>query len=73
MKKLLLGSLLLVGLMSVASAVTKYECSRYVNGKYEGKTNVRADSKAEAEQKAWQKYQELGKKVHDIKCSPSLI
>jgi len=73
MKKLLLGSLLLVGLMSVASAVTKYECSRYVNGKYEGKTNVRADSKAEAEQKAWQKYQELGKKVHDVQCTAALI
>ena len=78
MKKLLLGSVLLIGLMSVVSAKS-YECKRYVNGKYEGFLKVRADSKSEAVNKALEKYRKLNRglftnlKVDDIKCERSMF
>ena len=36
-------------LSSVVDASTKYECNRYVNGKYGGYIKIVADSKKEAE------------------------
>ena len=78
MKKLLLGSVLLVGLMSVTSAKS-YECKRYVNGKYAGFVKVHADSKSEAVNKAFEKYRKLNEgpftnmKVDSIKCEISIF
>jgi len=59
-----------LGMMSVAAnAALKYECNRYVGGEYKGYTYVVANNKAEAEQKAYQKFKyDLGKKVDYVKC-----
>ena len=74
MKKLLLGSVLLVGLMSVSSAKT-YECHRYLNGKPTGgHVKVDANSKSEAYDKAMEKYRKMhsgfggGFKADYVKC-----
>jgi len=74
MKKLLLGSVLLVGLMSVASA-DKYECHRYKNGKSTGgHVTVYANSKSEAYDKAMEKYRKMhsglggGFKADSVRC-----
>ena len=72
-KKLLLGSVLLISVMGVLNAKS-YECNRYVNGKYEGFVKVHADSKSEAVNKAFEKYRKLNEgpftnmKVDSIKC-----
>lgn len=74
MKKLLLGLVLLIGVMSVVSAKS-YECKRYENGEYAGFVKVRADSESEAIYKALEKYRKINKspltnlKVDDIKCT----
>ena len=76
MKKLLLGSVLLVLLMGVSNAKI-YECNRYENGKYADFVKVRADSESEAINKALEKYREINKrpftnkKVDAIKCKIS--
>ncbi|HFU76158.1 MAG TPA: hypothetical protein ENK66_07925 [Arcobacter sp.] len=68
MKKLLLGLVLFVGLMSVASA-KHYKCYRYVNGSPTGgHVKVEAYTKSEAVNKALAKYENLGKKVHSVNC-----
>jgi hypothetical protein len=59
----------LIFLPLTASASMKYECSRYVNGEYKGYTTVVADSKSQAEKKAYKKFtNKLGKKVDTVKC-----
>lgn len=74
MKKLLLGFVLLVGIVSTASATHKYSCTRYVNGSNEGHTFVRADSVEEAEKKAYDKYKyDLNKKVDRVSCRMSFL
>ena len=78
MKKLLLGSVLLVGLMSVVSAKS-YECKRYENNKYAGFVKVSADSNSEAVNKALEKYKKMNRglftnlKVDAIKCERSMF
>lgn len=69
MRKLVLGTLVIMGMFSVANASLKYECNRYVGGEYKGYTYVYANNKAEAERKAYIKFKEkLGKKVDYVKC-----
>ncbi len=69
MRKIILGTLVVMGMFSVANASLKYECNRYVSGEYKGYTYVTANNKAEAEQKAYKKFkEELGKKVDYVKC-----
>jgi len=66
MKKLIFG---LISLTVVVSASLKYECSRYVNGEWQGYIDILADSKTEAEEKAYKKYKEVLKmKVDYVKC-----
>ena len=72
MKKLLLGSVLLVGLMSVTSAKS-YECKRYVNGKYQGWVKIKADNESEAVRKGYQKFKDIGKKVDTVKCNTAMF
>ena len=69
MEKIILGLVAIATLSSVTSASLKYECSRYVNGNYQGWTAVVADNKKEAEKKAYVKFKDdLGKKVDYVKC-----
>ena len=78
MKKLLLGSVLLVLLMGVINAKS-YECNRYEKGKYADFVKVRADSENEAVRKALEKYRKINespltnKKVDAIKCKRSMF
>jgi len=46
----------------------KYECWAYVNGKPHKMVNVTANSKAEAEQQAAEKFQSLGISYDYINC-----
>ncbi len=69
MKKITLGLVVLVALSSMLNASIKYECSRYVNGNYEGFIKIVASNKDEAEKKAYKKYKnELKMKVDYVKC-----
>jgi hypothetical protein len=68
MKKVIVAVMALGMLASVANASLKYECNRYVNGKYEGYIKIVADNKAQAEQKAYAKYKQMGHKVDSVKC-----
>ena len=69
MKRLILSLVAVATMSSVANASLKYECSRYVNGSYQGWTTVVANNKSEAEQKAYVKFKEqLGKRVDYVKC-----
>jgi hypothetical protein len=53
----------------MTNASIKYECSIYINGKYEGFIKVVANSKDEAEKKAYIKYKnELKMRVDYVKC-----
>jgi len=74
MKKILLGLVLLVGVMSVASADT-YTCHRYKDGKSTGgHVKVEANSKSEATYKAMEKYKKMnsglfgGFKADSVNC-----
>ena len=68
MKKSAIVFLVLAGLSGAAQATLKYECSRYVNGEYQGFITVTADNKQEAERKAYEKYKKLRLKVDYVKC-----
>ncbi len=69
MNRLLLIALSVGIFSSSASASLKYECNRYVNGEYQGFIMIYADSRAEAERKAYNKYKhELNLKVDYVKC-----
>jgi len=69
MRRIMLGLVALVTLSSMANASLKYECSRYVGGDYKGFIKVVANSKEEAENKAYKKYKnELKIKVDYVKC-----
>ena len=46
----------------------KYECSRYVNGEYQGFITVTADNRQEAERKAYEKYRKLRLRADYVKC-----
>ena len=68
MKKLLLATVLLAGLVSMASAKT-YECYRYVNGKPVGTwIKVKASTKDDAYSKAMAKFRDLGGRVDSTNC-----
>jgi len=69
MRKIILGLVALVTLSSMANASLKYECSRYVGGDYKGFIKVVANSKEEAEKKAYAKYKyDLKIKADYVKC-----
>ena len=68
MRKVLVSVMALGMMVSAAHASLKYECNRYVNGKYEGYIKIVADNKVQAEQKAYAKYKQMGYKVHSVKC-----
>lgn len=69
MKKLVLGMVAAATLVTLANAGVTYECSRYVNGSYQGWTTVVADNRSDAEQKAYDKFKnDLGKRVDYVKC-----
>ena len=68
MKKSVIVFLVLAGLSGAAQAKLGYECSRYVNGEYQGFVKVSADNKQEAERKAYEKYKKLRLKVDYVKC-----
>jgi len=57
-----------IGFLSTLFASNTFECSRYVNGKWKGYVNVKADSKVEAEYKAKLKYEKMGTRYDYIKC-----
>ena len=68
MKKLLLATVLLAGLVSMASAKT-YKCYRYVGGSPVGNwVKVKASSKDEATVKAMAKFKDLGVKADSANC-----
>ena len=68
MKKLLLGSMLLIGLVSVSQA-KYYQCYRYVNDSPTGTwIKVQASSKSEASSKAYNRFKELGGRVDSVNC-----
>lgn len=54
--------------VTVSHASLSWECSRYVDGEYQGFTKVSADTKKEAEIKAEQKYKDLDLKFDYVKC-----
>ena len=69
MKKSVIVFLVLAGLSGTVQAFAKYECNRYVNGKYKGYIKINADNKKEAEWKAYEKYiKELRLEVDYVKC-----
>ena len=67
MKKSVIVFLVLAGLSGAAQAL-EYECSRYVNGEYQGFIKVSANNKQEAERKAYEKYRQLRLKVDYVNC-----
>ena len=68
MKKLLLVSIFLVGMVSMASAKT-YKCYRYVGGSPVGNwVKVEASSKDQAYSKAMDKFKDLGVKADSANC-----
>lgn len=68
MKKTLIA-LAMLSAASASYADRNYECYRYVDGKPAGGyVNVTASSKSDAETKAYQKYKDMGKKVHSVNC-----
>ena len=67
MKKLLLTSALL--LFSSSTFASSFTCYRYVSGHPTGTwISVKADSKSEAEAKAYARMKELGGRVDYVKC-----
>jgi uncharacterized membrane protein len=68
MKKVLLGLLVVLGSVNIASAST-YICYRYVNDNPTGGfIKVQADSKSEAEKKSFKKYKKLGYSLDYTEC-----
>ena len=68
MKKLLLGSALLMALVSLSEA-KYYECFRYVDGHPTGTwLKIQASSTSEAESKAYDRFKELGGRVDSVNC-----
>ncbi|MBF0203028.1 MAG: hypothetical protein HQK67_01665 [Desulfamplus sp.] len=68
MKKFISVILGLLVFTSIAYAAMSYECWRYVNGKPEGYISVTADSREEAETKAYARFKELGSQIDYCKC-----
>ncbi len=69
MRVLILTIALLVSTCTVSFAGMSYECARYINGEWQGYTNVVANSKEEAERLAFIKFtEELKLKFDSIKC-----
>lgn len=67
MKQLLAATALMM--MASASYASSYECYRYVNGHPTGTwIKVQADSKSEAEAKAYARFKELGGQVDSVNC-----
>jgi len=69
MNKLFLVAILAGVFTTSAMASMSYECNRYVNGEYQGFIKISANSKSEAETKAYNKYKnKLKLKVDYVKC-----
>ncbi|MBF0574242.1 MAG: hypothetical protein HQK69_10900 [Desulfamplus sp.] len=68
MKKFISVILGLLVFTAIAYAAMSYECWRYVNGKPIGFINVEADSKEEAETKAYARLKESGSQIDYCKC-----
>jgi len=69
LKKLLFAILASLIIASVAYAAT-FTCYRYVNGHPTGGwISVKADSKAEAEAKAYARFKEIGGRIDYCKCN----
>ncbi len=67
MKKLLLASALLA--FSSTSFADTWTCYRYVDGGATGgSVKVSANSKSEAERKAYAKYKKLGYRLDHVEC-----
>lgn len=72
MKKIIL-SIFMMLFVNAATASSNYMCSRYVNGDWKGSTDVSANSKSEAEQKAYAIYERMGKRADSISCKISAL
>lgn len=69
MKKLLIAGIALLLFASIVYAA-KFTCYRYVNGHPTGGwISVEADSKSEAEAKAYARFKELGGQIDYCKCN----
>lgn len=69
MKKVVLVSTVLFMFVSVLYASTTFTCYRYVKGKPTGTwIKVKADSKEEAEAKAYARFKKLGGPVDSCNC-----
>ncbi len=68
-KMLLLPPVLIVFFCASSSFASTYECYRYVKGQPTGTwIKVKADSKSEAERKAYKQFKELGGRVDSANC-----
>ncbi len=69
MKKIFIAGAVVFVFTVVAFAASKYECYRYVNGHPTGGwISVTANSKKEAEAKAYARFKELGGRIDYCKC-----
>ena len=68
MKKLVLGALLMMSIIDVASAKATYECWMYKGGHPQWYVNVRADNNSEAQSLAAIKFEKIGRSGDYIKC-----
>ncbi len=69
MKKVLLSVLILGAMVSTASASMSYECWAYKGGSPWKMVHVTANSKSEAESKAWDKFKNvIGISPESVKC-----
>lgn len=67
MKQVLALTILMM--MASASYARTYKCYRHFNGHSAGTwVKVKADSKSEAEYKAYSKFKELGVRVDSVNC-----
>lgn len=69
MKKFLTLSVFSMLLLSAqVQAKMSYECSRYLNGEWQGYVKVAADNNAEAVRLAEQKYRQMEYRFDYVKC-----
>ncbi len=69
MKKIFIAGVVVFVFAVAAFAAKKYTCYRYVKGHPTGTwISVMADSKQEAEAKAWKRFKKLGGRIDSCKC-----